>query len=106
MNAKLLLVVPLSALLLSTSGLSMAGGGGGNTYPKAQPEMQGRGGSGMDGMTGHGANDGDMMGRCPMMGGGSHMDSRNSMQMQGEMMKAMGDIMLKYAGRLDTSPSK
>jgi hypothetical protein len=106
MNAKLLLVVPLSALLLSASGLSMATGGGGNTYPKAQPEMQRRGGPGMDGMMGHGASGGDMMGSCPMMGGGSHMNARTSMQMQGEMMKAMRDIMLKYADRLDTSPSK
>jgi hypothetical protein len=47
-----------------------------------------------------------MMGACPMMEGGSHIDPKTSMQMQGEMMKAMGDIMLKYADRLDASPSK
>ncbi|MFM0388395.1 hypothetical protein [Paraburkholderia dipogonis] len=105
MNAKFLLIVPLSTLLLSASGLSMAAAGGSDS-PKAQPEMQRKGGSGMGGMMGHGANGGDMMGSCPMMGGGSHMDARTSMQMHGEMMKAMGDIMLKYADKLDTSPSK
>ncbi len=106
MNTKLLLAVALSALMLSASGLSMAAAGGGETSPKAQPEMQHKGGSGMGGMMGHGGNGGDMMGSCPMMGGQSHMDPKTSMQMQGEMMKAMGDIMLKYADRLDTSPSK
>ncbi|MFM0268180.1 hypothetical protein [Paraburkholderia sediminicola] len=106
MNAKFLLIVPLSTLLLSASGLSMAAAGGSDAHPKAQPEMQRKGGSGMGGMMGHGANGGDMMGSCPMMGGGSHMDARTSMQMHGEMMKAMGDIMLKYADKLDTSPSK
>ena len=33
-------------------------------------------------------------GMCPMMGGQS--DSPRMMQMRGEMMKAMGDILLKY----------
>jgi Spy/CpxP family protein refolding chaperone len=34
-----------------------------------------------------------------MMGGGM-------MQMHGEMMKAIGDIMLKYADRIQTPPAK
>jgi hypothetical protein len=107
MNAKFLLIVPLSALLLGASGLSAAAAGqGGNAYPKAQSEMHGKGAPGMGGMMGHDAKGGDMMGACPMMGSGSHMDPKTSMQMQGEMMKAMGDIMLRYADRLDASPSK
>ncbi|AJZ56604.1 hypothetical protein OI25_7725 [Paraburkholderia fungorum] len=110
MNAKFVLIVPISALLLSASGLSMAAAGEGATaYQKAQPDMHGKGASGMGGMggmMGQGAKGGDMMGACPMMGGASHLDPKTSMQMQGEMMKAMGDIMLKYADRLDTSPSK
>ncbi len=69
MNAKLLLV-PLSTLLLSASGLSMAASGvGGDTYAKAQPERHDKGSSGMGGMMGHGAKGSDMMGACPMMGG-------------------------------------
>ncbi|MBU7440627.1 hypothetical protein, partial [Paraburkholderia fungorum] len=77
MNTKLLLVVPLSALLLSASGLSMAAAGGGeNSDSKAPPQMQHKGGSGMGGMMGPGAKGGDMMGSCPMMGAGSHMDAR------------------------------
>jgi len=88
MNAKLLLVIPLSALLLSASGLSMAAAGaGGSPYPKVQPDTQGKSASGMDGMMGHGAKGGDMMGACPMMGGGSRMDGRTSMQMHGEGMR-------------------
>ncbi len=78
MNAKFLLVIPLSALLLSTSGLSMAAAGaGGSPYPKVQPDTQGKGASGMGGM----------MGTCPMMGGGSRMNGRTSMQMHGEGMR-------------------
>jgi hypothetical protein len=60
MNAKFLLF-QLSALLLGASGLSLAAaGGGGNTYPKAQPETHGKGDSGMGGLMGHGAKGGDM----------------------------------------------
>lgn len=95
MNTKFLFVVPLSALLLSVSGLSMAAAGaGGNPYPKVQPDTQGKGASGMGGMMGHGAKGGDTMGSCPMMGGGPRMDSKTSMQMHGEMMRAKRDIKL------------
>lgn len=72
MNAKFVLIVPISALLLSASGLSMAAAGEGATaYQKAQPDMHGKGASGMGGMggmMGQGAKGGDMMGACPMMG--------------------------------------
>jgi hypothetical protein len=43
-----------------------------------------------------------------MMGGGQPMDPKlmsQMMEMRGEMMKAMGDIMLKYAKRMQGTPS-
>ncbi|MEZ2307226.1 hypothetical protein AB6809_11415 [Paraburkholderia sp. RCC_158] len=46
------------------------------------------------------------MGSCPMMGGNTGMDPKTAMRMHGEMMKAMGDIMLKYADQAGTSPTK
>jgi hypothetical protein len=45
---------------------------------------------------------------CPMMGGGMmgrHPDAR-MMQMRGEMMKAMGDIMIKYGKLMEGAPSR
>ena len=45
-------------------------------------------------------------GMCPMMGGmmgmmGGQSDSPRMMQMRGEMMKAMGDILLKYGKMME-----
>src|SRR5512134_744704 len=62
------------------------------------------GGPGM--MGGHrGMAQGGMVeGMCPMMGMmGGQMDGR-TMQMRGEMMKAMGDIMIKYGKMMETQP--
>jgi hypothetical protein len=42
---------------------------------------------------------GGMMGMMPMMGGDG-TPSPDMMAMRGEMMKAMGDIMMKYAQRM------
>jgi hypothetical protein len=42
---------------------------------------------------------GGMMGMMPMMGGDPRQQAE-MMAMRGEMMKAMGDIMIKYAQRL------
>jgi hypothetical protein len=50
---------------------------------------------------------GGMTGRG-MMGGGQPMDPKTMsqmMEMRGEMMKAMGDIMLKHAKRMQGKPS-
>jgi hypothetical protein len=58
-------------------------------------EMMGREGM-MGGMMG-----GGMMGGMPMMGGPA--DSPRMMQMRGEMMKAMGEIMLKYGKLMETT---
>ena len=48
--------------------------------------------------------EGMMEGMCPMMGMmGGPMDGR-TMQMRGEMMKAMGDIMMKYGKMMEAQP--
>jgi hypothetical protein len=50
----------------------------------------------------------DMMG-MPMMGGGAPADPKEKadmLQMRGEMMKAMGDIMMKHAKRMQGMTSK
>jgi len=53
---------------------------------------------GMEGM-------GGMMASCPMIGGNMGMDPKTAMRMHGEMMTAMGDIMLKYADPPGMAPS-
>jgi hypothetical protein len=50
----------------------------------------------------------DMMG-MPMMGGaaaGGPKERAEMLQMRGEMMKAMGDIMMKHARRMQAAPGK
>ncbi|EKS72753.1 hypothetical protein BURK_004852 [Burkholderia sp. SJ98] len=48
-----------------------------------------------------------MMQGCPMMMGQLPPGNEKlAMQMHGEMMKAMGDIMLKYADKIQTTPTK
>ena len=57
-------------------------------------------------MMNHHAMNGVDMNTCPMMM--SHFPAGNEkleLQMQGEMMKAMGDIMLKYADRIPDAPA-
>lgn len=104
MNAKLLLTTSLLALSLGTGAVAMAAGGAGNDASH-QPQTREHGSNMMGGM-GMGGMGGGMMGSCPMMGGNSGMDPKTAMRMHGEMMKAMGDIMLKYADQAGTSPSK
>lgn len=50
--------------------------------------------------------DSGMMGGCPMMGQLPPGNEKLSMQMHGEMMQAMGEILRKYADKIQTSPSK
>jgi predicted outer membrane protein len=50
-------------------------------------------------MSQHGMMGGGMMGMGPMMGGDARQQAE-MMAMRGEMMKAMGDIMTKYAQRM------
>jgi len=47
-----------------------------------------------------------MMSNCPMMAQLPPGNEKLAMQMHGEMMKAMGDIMLKYADKIQTPPAK
>ncbi|NPT58055.1 hypothetical protein [Paraburkholderia elongata] len=104
MNAKLLLTASLLALSLGTSAVAMAAGGTGND-PSHPPQMREHGSTMMGGM-GMGGMGGGTMGSCPMMGGDMGMNPKTAMRMHGEMMKAMGDIMLKYSDQAGASPSK
>lgn len=46
-----------------------------------------------------------MMGDCPMMGASNGLNGKVMMQMHGEMLRAMGDIMMKYADQFETPPA-
>jgi hypothetical protein len=95
MNAKRLATMSLALALLGASGLSAAAS-------PPQPAMHDHGSAMMgDGMMGKG-----MMSNCPMMGQLPLGNEKLAMQMHGEMMKAMGDIMLKYADKIQTPPAK
>jgi len=51
---------------------------------------------------------GDMM-AMPMMGGAAPADPKEKadmLQMRGEMMKAMGEVMMKHAHRMHGAPDK
>ncbi|SAK92887.1 hypothetical protein AWB81_05055 [Caballeronia arationis] len=104
MNSKPLLTASLLALSLGTGAVTMAAGGTGNDASRP-PQTREHSPSMMGGM-GMGGMGGGMMGSCPMMGGNMSMDPKTAMRMHGEMMKAMGDIMLKYSDQAGTSPSK
>ncbi|MGY2491345.1 hypothetical protein [Cupriavidus sp. CP313] len=49
---------------------------------------------------------GGMMGSCPMMGQLPPGNEKLSMQMHAEMMRTMGEIMRKYADKIQTPPTK
>jgi hypothetical protein len=66
--------------------------------PSTQAAPQGQHGSGCSMMSGGSAGGGMM----PMMGMPSGENAR-AMQMRGEMMKAMGDIMMKYGKMMESS---
>jgi len=111
MNTKALLIAPLTVLLLGVGGAGLAATPSGEAAP-AMPFESGmmqdgnapkighmmRGGMVGGGMMG-------MMGSCPMMGGGGGPNGKVMMQMHGEMMRAMGDIMMKYADKLEVPSS-
>lgn len=122
MNMKALFIAPVTALLLGVSGAGAAAtpsGDGTSTGMKAEPGMmhnddatqmgQMKPGRMKDhGMMGDGMMSGGMMGMmgsCPMMGAASGANSKVMMQMHGEMMRAMGDIMIKYADKLEVPSS-
>ncbi len=123
MNTKRLLAASLSAFLLGMGGISLAATSAGNDTSMMQHEspgmehgaqgasMMGGGmmGGMMSGMMGGGMMGnmmrGGMMGGCPMMGAGAGLDRKAAMQMHGEMMRAIGDIMIKYADKIETPPA-
>lgn len=115
MKTKTLLIAPLTVLLLGLGGTSLAATASAESgtnmpnnssmmqdgsMPKMGHMMRGRMNNG--GMMGEGMM--GTMGGCPMMGGGGPND-KVMMQMHGEMMRAMGDIMIKYADKLEVPPS-
>jgi hypothetical protein len=110
MKTNRLAVALLTAALFGTSGASMAADSNQSSGMPSSP-MHGQsmmGGSMMGkGMMGKGMMDAGMMKGCPMMM--HHLPPGNEkleMQMHGEMMKAIGDIMLKYADQIQPQPSK
>lgn len=121
MNTKALLIAPLTILLLGMGGVGLAATPSGEattTMPNGSSMMQDgnapkmghmmRGGMNDTGMMGGGMMGGGMMGMmgsCPMMGGGGGPNGKVMMQMHGEMMRAMGDIMTKYADKLEVPSS-
>jgi predicted lipid-binding transport protein (Tim44 family) len=87
-----------------------------HTQPPAATSPTPPAGPGMSGpmmdmcrqMMGGQAMGGQMMG-TPMMGAAGPMDPKQRaamMEMRGEMMKAMGDIMMKHARRMQGPPDK
>ena len=95
MRTRHLVAVSLAVALLGVSGLSAAAG-------TPQSAMHDRGSS----MMGGGMMGGEMMRNCPMMGQLPPGNEKLAMQMHGEMMKAMGDIMLKYADKIQAPAAK
>lgn len=123
MIMKTLFIAPITALLLSVSGAGLAASSNSDNTTAAPnmpgmmqdgnaPRMgrvmgQGRGmgqGMGHHGMMGQGMMGGGMMGmmgNCPMMNAEGGSNGKVMMQMRGEMMRAMGEIMIKYADKLE-----
>ncbi len=101
MNTKSAMAVALAVTLLGTSGWSMAAGASqGNTGDRAQSQEKGHAMK-MD----HGMG-GGMMGGCPMMGQLPPGNEKLSMQMHAEMMQSMGEIMRKYADKIQMPAQK
>ena len=125
MNAKTILAASLAVLAIGAgapsvaavagqsgsgdSGMMQRGGSSGQS-----PSMMGSAASsgatsgGMMGMMGGGAMGGGMMNMmegCPMAMG-SGLDRKTAMKMHGEMMRAMGDILIKYADKVQEPATK
>lgn len=112
MNTKALIIVPITALLLGvgSAGVAATSSSDGSMGMKEESGMMQSGDAPRMGhmksgeMRGHGMMGGGMMGMmdsCPMMGAMSGPNSKVLMQMHGEMMRAMGDILIKYADKLE-----
>ncbi len=115
MRAKKLFPVLLAAMLLSASGWSFATEGGAYAQHHQQSEqgvktMPGMNAGMMGNMGGNGMMGGmmNMMmgGECPMMSRFPAGNEALAMRMHGEMMEAMGNILIKYADKLPPQPAK
>jgi len=113
MKIRTLCATTLSAVLLNMSGIAMAANPGSEmpmpgrtpsmgadapTNWSSQMQYMRQGGMMAGGM-------GGMMGGCPMMAPGGGANAKVMMQMHGEMMRAMGDIMIKYADKFEAPPA-
>jgi hypothetical protein len=123
MRAKKLFPALLAAVLVSASGWSVAAEGEASAqhHPQSEQGMhtQMMGNMGGDGMMGHGMMGHAMMGHgmmggmmgmmsggCPMMGRFPAGDQALAMRMHGEMMEAMGKILVKYADKIQPQQPK
>ncbi len=104
MITKFIRAAALSALLSMTATVAVPAGGARNDG--SSPAQTRERGDSMMGMGGMGGMGGGMMGSCPMMGGNMGMDPKTAMRMHADMMRAMSDIMLKYADQAGATPSK
>ncbi|CAN7774402.1 hypothetical protein LJR296_007588 [Cupriavidus necator] len=100
MNSKSLMAATLALVMLGTSGWSAAAG----ATRDAESAKAGAQDKGHDMMMDH-LMGGGMMGSCPMMGLPPG-NEKLSMQMHADMMQAMGEIMRKYADKIQTPPTK
>ncbi|MER1969162.1 hypothetical protein [Castellaniella sp. GW247-6E4] len=116
MNTTRLLIASFTVLLLGMGNVAFAATPSGDstvTMPNASGMTQDgntprmghmmRGGMGEGGMMGGGMM--GMMGGCPMMGSEGGPNGKVMMQMHGEMMRSMGEIMMKYADKLEAPSS-
>ena len=101
MNTKALMAATLALTLLGASGRSAAAGASRGSEGAKAGSQDKEHSMMMDHMMG-----GGMMGSCPMMGQLPPGNEKLSMQMHGEMMQAMGEIMRKYADKIQMPPSK
>jgi hypothetical protein len=119
MNKMLFVIAPLTAFTFGISGAALAADP--STSDAAMPndssqmpaEIQNGNAPRMGhmpqvgmherGMMGGGMTGGmmGMMGACPMMNAGSGANAKVMMQMHGEMLRAMGEIMMKYADKFE-----
>lgn len=117
MITKNLLVAALSVAALGVGSASLAAPadgslpGPGSAVPPSMmagpmaDKAEGRGPMGPGMMGGGAMAGGGMMGACQgMMGAG--LDSATAMRMHGEMMRAMGDILVKYAGKAEPAANR
>ncbi|MEN7527564.1 MULTISPECIES: hypothetical protein [unclassified Cupriavidus] len=103
MNTKSVMAVALAVTLLGAGGWSMAADADqGDAGDKAQTQSQEKGHA----MRMDHAMGGGMMGSCPMMGQLPPGNEKLLMQMHGEMMQAMGEIMRKYADKVQVPVQK